>query len=306
MAEASYRIGTVARLAGLSTHVIRVWERRYGLPPPARSEGGARLYSQAELDRLRLLKRAVDRGHPIGQLVPLSQAELERLAAGAAVKAAPGEESAAELVEEFLEAVEVFDDVRADRVLERAAIAFSGRAMVLEVLSPLLERIGEAWADGSLCTASEHVASALVRDRTSALLRRLPREPGAKLVVVTTPSGELHELGALLAATTAKMRGWDVLYLGPNLPAAQIALAAHKSSAELVALSVLALDADRTERELAELAGLLAPDILMVIGGAGVARVRGLVARVKALGGLGDFERFLVEQGATRDDEDEA
>src|SRR6187401_880800 len=106
MAEALYRIGTVARLAGLSTHALRVWERRYGVPSPARSDGGARLYSESELERLRLLKRAVDRGHPIGRLVPLGLEELERLAGGAVLRKPT--ESGTALVEEFVAAVRGF------------------------------------------------------------------------------------------------------------------------------------------------------------------------------------------------------
>lgn len=305
MAEPSYRIGTVARLSGLTTHTIRVWERRYGVPAPSRSEGGARLYSQGELERLRLLKRAVDRGHSIGQLVSLGREELERLATGAVLTTTPGEENAAELVEEFMQAVDAFDDARAERLLERASVAFSARALVIEVLAPLLERVGLAWAKGTLCTASEHVATVLVRDRASALLRRLPREPDAKLAVVSTPAGELHELGAMLAATTAKLRGWDVLYLGPNLPAAEIARAAHRSGAELVALSVLALDPESTSRELEELARILDDDIAIVMGGAGVSRLPGSVPRVKSVGSLEEFERFLMAQGALRADDDE-
>src|SRR6187397_3534173 len=109
MAEALYRIGTVARLAGLSTHALRVWERRYGVPSPVRSGGGARLYSESQIERLRLLKRAVDRGHSISQLVPLGLAELERLAGGAVVRAM--NTSGGALVEEFVEAVRAFDAV---------------------------------------------------------------------------------------------------------------------------------------------------------------------------------------------------
>ena len=74
MAETHYRIGTAARLAGVSTHALRVWERRYGVPAPDRSQGGARLYSEQEVRRLRLLKRAVDRGHAIGQIAHLETA----------------------------------------------------------------------------------------------------------------------------------------------------------------------------------------------------------------------------------------
>ena len=63
MVEPRYRIGAAARLSGLTTHTIRVWERRYGVLKPDRSQGGARLYTEQELEQLRTLKRAVDRGH---------------------------------------------------------------------------------------------------------------------------------------------------------------------------------------------------------------------------------------------------
>jgi MerR family transcriptional regulator, light-induced transcriptional regulator len=296
MAEPRYRIGAVARLAGLSTHALRVWERRYGVPSPSRSEGGARLYSEAEVERLKLLKRAVDRGHAISQLVPLGRTELERLAGGDAGPARSPNASAAALIAEFVEAAQTFDAARAELLLERAELAFSARDLVLEVLSPLLSRIGDAWAKGTLCTASEHVASALIRDRTSQLLRRLPREPGALLVAVATPAGELHELGALFAATTARMQGFDVLYLGPNLPASEIALAARIARAALVALSVLALDSSGVEHEIRALMRELPAGVDLVIGGAGAFSVAARVPGVTAFGALDEFERFLTKR----------
>src|SRR4051812_2549669 len=109
MLEARYRIGTVARLAGISTHALRVWERRYGVTTPGRSEGGARLYSDAEVERLRLLKRAVARGHAIGQIAALGVSELERLAGGPSPVEGGRAETAAELLDEFVQAVTTFD-----------------------------------------------------------------------------------------------------------------------------------------------------------------------------------------------------
>src|SRR6478735_6842284 len=175
MAEARYRIGAAARLAGVSTHALRVWERRYGVPTPGRSEGGARLYSDAEVDRLRLCKRAVDRGHAIGQIATLGRAELERLAGGPSSfsVAGGGSETAAELLDEFVQAVASFDSTQAERLLERARVLLSARELVLEVLAPLLARVGQAWQSGALCTASEHVASTLVREHAGRLLRQL-------------------------------------------------------------------------------------------------------------------------------------
>jgi len=299
MAEPLYRIGTVARLAGISTHALRVWERRYGVPAPARSEGGARLYSEAEVARLRLLKRAVDLGHPIGQLVPLDRAALERLAGGgsgsvASRGAGAKGEGASEIVTAFLDAVRGFDAVRAQKLLDRASLLFSARTLVLDVLAPLLERIGDEWEEGALCSASEHLASALVRDHASQLLRRLPSEPGAELFVVSTPAGELHELGAMLAAVTAKMLGFGVLYLGPDLPASQIALAARSSGATLVALSVLALDTDRAVAEVDALLAELPRKVELVLGGPLAEAISRRAARPSiALGSLAELEALL-------------
>jgi len=297
MPEPRYRIGTVARLAGVSAHVLRVWERRYGVPTPGRSEGGARLYSDTEVERLRLLKRAVDRGHAIGQIAALEPAELQRLAGGPSTVTAGRAETADELLSEFVQAVTSFDSAQAERLLERARVLLSARELVLEVLAPLLAHIGQAWANGELCTASEHVASALVRDQASSLLRQLPAEPGAELLLVSTPAAELHELGALLAAVVAKIHGYDVLYLGPNLPATEIALAARVALADLVALSIVALEPEAAAVEVRALTAALPPGVDLLLGGAQVDAVKVIAGcDLTALGSLAELERYLVER----------
>ena len=295
MPEARYRIGTAARLSGLSTHAIRVWERRYGALSPDRSQGGARLYSDEEVARLRLLKRAVDRGHPIGQIVGLDDAELERLAGMEKAPEAPPQPVTGEpLLDELLVAVERFDAMRAEQLLERARARHSARTLLREVLSPLLTRVGDAWAGGRICVVSEHVATALVRDYAGALLRQFPRDPGAEAVVVTTPAGELHEIGALLASATAAMLGFGVVYLGPNLPASEIARAVEGAGSTLVALSVVALAPDLAAVELSALSELLPRDVTILLGGARAREVVPLLDfRVRVFDDLDHFERFL-------------
>ncbi len=297
MPEARYRIGTAARLVGVSAHVLRVWERRYGVPTPGRSEGGARLYSDTEVDRLRLLKRGVDRGHAIGQIAALGAADLERLAGGPSTLAAGRAETPTELLHEFVQAVASFDSTQAERLLERARVLLSARELVLEVLAPLLARIGQAWLSGELCTASEHVASVLVREHASRLLRQLPAEAGAELLLVSTPAAELHELGALLAAAVAKIHGYEVLYLGPNLPAAEIALAARAALADLVALSIVALEPGAAAIEVRALADALPLGVDLLLGGAQAQAVN-VIARcdLTAIGSLQELERYLVER----------
>jgi len=297
MPEARYRIGTVARLAGVSTHALRVWERRYGVPTPGRSEGGARLYSDAEVDRLRLLKRAVDRGHAIGQIATLGEPELERLAGGPSGVAAGHAETAGELLHEFVQAVTTFDATQAERLLERARVLLSARELVLEVLVPLLSCVGQAWLRGELCTASEHVASTLVREHASRLLRQIPADAGAELLLVSTPAAELHELGALLAAAIAKIHGYDVLYLGPNLPAEEIARAARVARADLVAISIVALEPEAAAAEVRALMAALPRGVDLLLGGAQAGPVSELAqCDVLALGSLEELERYLVER----------
>jgi methanogenic corrinoid protein MtbC1 len=235
----------------------------------------------------------VDRGHPISQLVPLGLEELERLAGGGS-SARTTNVSAAALLEEFLDAVQAFDAARAEQLLERAELALSARDFVVEMLSPLLARVGDAWAKGALCTASEHIASALIRDRAGNLLRRLGRDPGAPIVIVTTPAGEHHELGALLAAIAARMQGYNVVYLGPDLPAAEIARAAEGVRAELVALSVLVLDPKDAEVEIRTLVRELPEGIDVVVGGAGAYGLSELIPSITTPATLEEFERFLA------------
>ena len=297
MPEARYRIGAVARLAGVSAHVLRVWERRYGVPTPGRSEGGARLYSDVEVDRLRLLKRAVDRGHAIGQIAALGAAELERLAGGPSSVVTGRAETADELLHAFVQAVTSFDSARAERLLERARVLLSARELVLEVLAPLLTRIGQAWLSGELCTASEHVASTLVREHASRLLRQLPAEVGAERLLVSTPAAELHELGALLAAGIAKIHGYDVLYLGPNLPAAEIALASRLALADVVALSVVALEPEIAAAEVRALVEALPPGVDLLLGGAQAHAVNAIAGcELTPFASLLELERYLVER----------
>jgi DNA-binding transcriptional MerR regulator/methylmalonyl-CoA mutase cobalamin-binding subunit len=292
MAEPLYRIGALAQLSGVSTHLIRIWERRYQALAPSRSGGRARLYSPADLERLRLLKLAVSRGHAIGQIAGLRGEDLERLSGKPEQHIA--DETTRSFIDEFLAAVREFDSDRAQAVLVRGSVLFSARSLVFDVLGPLLGRIGDEWASGELCVASEHLGSALIRDSLSDLLRRLPKSPGGQLAVVTTPEGELHELGALLSAVAIALEGYRVLYLGPNSPAAEIARAARGAAAAIVAVSIVSLDAEHAVHTVRALLDLLPEHIDFVVGGTMAESVREAVgARVVVPGSLASLEYWL-------------
>lgn len=300
MSQALYRIGTLAKLSGLSTHAIRVWERRYGAAAPSRTAGGARLYSDDDVRRFKLMKQLLARGYATRAIASLSLVELSELASPEAGSASAAldtgsDQRARAVIEELIEAVTELKLEAAERVLLRAANDFSPRDLVTNVLAPALAEIGARWASGALCTASEHAASAMLRTRLGGMLAAQP-VGNAPPIVCTTPAGEQHELGALLVAVLIAMRGRRAVFLGANLPAEQIAEAVRMSRANGVALSLVGLGASDARRELTRIAKALPATVGIVVGGRGAASLGKLPERVHLLAAPADLERWLDAQ----------
>jgi MerR family transcriptional regulator, light-induced transcriptional regulator len=299
VSQALYRIGTLARLSGLSTHAIRVWERRYGAASPQRAPGGARLYTELDLQRFQLISRLLQRGYSTRAIANLDLAQLAELAKPdhdppSELVAAEPSRPARAVIDSLLDAIRAMDVELAERVLARASNELSPRELVVRVVAPALEEIGTLWASGDLCTASEHAGSALLRTRLGALLSAQPVGK-APPVLCTTPSGEQHELGALLVAVLIAMSGRRAIFLGANLPAAQIAVAVRMSGARSVAISVVVLAPDDARRELTELSKLLPANIDLVVGGRGAVALTPLPARVRVLATFAALEAWLEE-----------
>ena len=290
-----YRIGTVARMTGISTHALRKWQVRYGAVTPARSDAGSRLYSEADVNRLRLMKKLVDYGHSIGDVAARSSEELDRLLAGHRSQPTPSEPSVETetLVDRYLTALGAMDVDAAERLLSQAALGLEPRAFVMDVLAPLLQQVGERWFAGELCVAHEHASSAMVRNHLGALLRLFPAAPNARVAVCTTPQGELHEFGALLAAIMMAMQGWRALYLGPNLPAHEIVQAARMSGTEAVLLSVVTNVSENVQNDVATVARQLPPHVALLIGGRSVDQLRPLHDNVRRLHSLVEIDHWL-------------
>lgn len=294
MTEARYRIGTLARLTGISTHALRVWERRYGAFSPSRTPGGARLYSDADVERLRAMKRLLERGYTISAIANLDTPALERLlpVAGGEQPPTPPPSRARLVIDELLSGISELDLDRASRALVQATNVFSPHDLVTQVLAPTLDEIGHRWENGEICIASEHAASAMLRTQLGALLAAQPVN-GKAPVICTTPAGEHHELGALLAAVVIAMHGRRAVYLGANLPAEQIAQAAKLSKAGSIALSVVGLTAEQARLEVEALCKALPPSIAVLVGGRGIGDGNALPARVQVLQGLPELEKWL-------------
>jgi methylmalonyl-CoA mutase cobalamin-binding subunit len=171
------------------------------------------------------------------------------------------------LLDEAIEALENLDRHRLYRVLSDASVAMSGPAFRHDLVVPLLCTVGQRWQEGSLRIVHEHLASIIVRSFLAA-----PRHPAERVraprIVVTTPAGQYHELGALMAATVAEEMGWDVFYLGASLPAEEIAAAARQVGAKAVALSVCYRESDsHVLEEISRLRVLLNGSVPVFVGG---------------------------------------
>lgn len=240
--------------SGVTPHVIRIWERRYGALNPTRTGTNRRLYCDEEITRLRLLRELTECGHRIGSVARLDTEQLESLLqksrAGTAVAAglleaprnepapAPGA-SAEQHVLACMDAAKSYDGERLRRLLQEARLEFGLRCCVHQVVCPLIERIGLSWQQGSLRPGHEHMATAVLREFLVTPVPGSQTAPSAPEIIITTPAGEVHELGALLASVSARDLGWRVTYLGPNLPTEEIVACARGRAARAVALSVV-------------------------------------------------------------------
>jgi len=237
-------IRVVARRTGLTLAVLRAWEKRYAVVVPSRTDGGQRLYSDDDVERLALLNRAVKEGRAISQVAAMPTEALQELVREDEVErrtlAFPeplGGTSAAEVLERAQRVVAQMDPGELERILTRAALAFSVPTVVDDIVVPLLSRIGTVWESGRIGPAHEHLATVVIRHFLEWMLGTIAVTEGAPVMVAGTPAGEKHELGALLSAVTGAAEGWQSIFLGPDLPAEEVVSAALRLEAEVVALS---------------------------------------------------------------------
>lgn len=243
-ASPGHPIAVVAERTGLSRDVLRAWERRYAAVEPERTPGGQRLYSDAQVDRFLLLAAATKHGRGIKTVASLPTAELELLvAADEAHRPAPPAHADEAVHTEFVEAAlahtRALDGSSLDRELRRTIALFGIPAFLREIVPTLMHRIGDEWRSGQLTIAHEHLATAAVLAIIFEALRSMPETPAARRLLVATPAGERHAVGAALAATAAALDGWTIIYLGVDVPAADIVAGAATSRADAVALSIV-------------------------------------------------------------------
>ena len=281
--SAQYLIRTVSKRSGVKSDLVRAWERRYQAVTPTRTSGGHRVYTDQDIARLKLLNEATSHGHSISQIAQLSLDDLKSLLktetnAPALSSSSNNTHAVAQirdkkyLADEYTDkcyaSVLAFDAQELESHFENAIVELGAEAFIEFLLTPLLTKIGERWKTGELRPVHEHMTSSVIRSLTYILRNNNPCAPNAPRMIVSTPIGQLHELGALLAAIMAELYGWQVTYLGANLPAEEIAAAVKYTKACALTLSISYATEDHiVAKELRRLKKLIGNNVSLIVGG---------------------------------------
>jgi methanogenic corrinoid protein MtbC1 len=291
-----YSIKAVSQATGLSIETLRAWERRYRIVEPVRDPNGRRAYRPDDVIRLRKLREATERGHPIGRLARLGAAELDGLLEDSP-SAAPSGSSIQSLGQQMLAAASDYRPADCDRLLAMALALLPVSRVVTELLAPMLAEVGARWHRGQFSIAQERIVSSAVRKQLSSVLDTYSRIASGPVMVLSTPAGERHELGILMCALLAASKNVRCHYLGADMPAAELVTYATRVQADVVALSVLMTDAlPSMQAEIGQLAQFL-PDRIELWGGGAALLAAGsgnLPARLRLVEDFAAFEREIT------------
>lgn len=281
-AGVSIPISAVERETALSKDTLRMWERRYGFPQPSRDQFGDRLYPPAQVEKLRLIRRLMDKGFRPGKIIPQPFHALLELLSGSQVQ------------DTFNQSDFITDSIRliSEHRVSEFRSALQGqvqnlglRRFILEVAAPMSRSVGEAWFRGELAIFEEHLFTEVMQN----LLRKWTGEARASelkapRILLTTFPNEQHALGLLMVEALMSMEGAECISFGIQMPIADIVSAVAAYQADIVALSFSqAYPRSRSSEGILQLRKTLQPHIEIWLGGGGVTRIKRLPEKVMVI-----------------------
>jgi methanogenic corrinoid protein MtbC1 len=269
-----YTIKRAAELTGISLSTLRAWERRYGVVSPARSDGRYRLYSEADIRALGIMASLVNDGWSAREAAaetkarisgPVSRPTPEPSSGPSSGPAGPPE---IHDLDRLVEAGQRLDPALAADVLDEAFARAGFERVVDDWLMPALAAVGDAWADGRISVAGEHLLSYAVQRRLAAAYEAAAARANGPVVTLGLPAGARHELGILAFAVAARRAGFSTAYVGADLPHDDWEVTVSARDADAVVLAV-PRPADVTPtRQLCERLLAAHPDVVAFVGGA--------------------------------------
>lgn len=297
--EQRYSISAVERDTGLSKDTLRIWERRYGFPHPERDQHGERVYTQTQVDKLRAVKRLIDRGYRPGKIVELPLQDLTQLAETTA--AALGELDVPDELRAFTDLIKAHKVPDLRQALSQALMRQGLQRFVLETVAPLNYQVGLAWMRGYFEVYEEHLYTETMQSALRAAIGGAPAAEGRPRVLLTTFPNEQHQLGLLMVQALLVLDGATCISLGTQTPVRDIALAASTHGVDAVGLSFsAAFPASHVTEGLAELRAKLPTSIEIWAGGANPGLPRRPPPGIRTLARLDEVNRTVAAWRETR------
>jgi MerR family transcriptional regulator, light-induced transcriptional regulator len=253
------RIGELSKRSGVSPDLLRAWERRYGLLRPVRSAGGLRLYTPADVERVRVMRQHLADGLAASEAAALaSRTGLDDEAARMALRPEA-------MRDDLADALDRYDEPRAQAILDRLLAVATVDTLLSEVVLPYMRELGERWERGEASVAQEHFASSIVRGRLLGLARGWGLGLGPTAVLACLP-GEQHDLGLITFGLALRSRGWRIVYLGGDSPIETVEEVSRQLDPSLVVLT--AVSSERVEPVVTQLRALAGRHRLALAGAA--------------------------------------
>ncbi len=313
-----YSIRVTSRLTAIELDTLRIWERRYGFPRPRRTDGGNRLYTESDVESLKLIRRALGQGYRPGEVVGRGRDELQRMvgmtapasssslgpsvgSAAAPTRVAEADASATPSVAWILDALRRDDIVALRTGLRRAAVALGPKQFLRDVVHPTVVRVGELWAQGELEVRHEHMVSECISARLRIMMSAYEDQTDAPTVLLATLPGERHGLGLEMVELHLAASHVVPLLLGIDTPPEQIVKAARSHGVEAVALLVThASDLPATAAHVRAMLGALPRRVVIWLGGAAAPELQLRDPRVVVASDWGTLDAAVAKLGRSK------
>lgn len=300
----------VVRQTGINANTLRAWERRYQVVVPQRDKSGRRVYTKKDVERLQLLKALVREGHLIGLIAEQPTVKLKKLLSSTLSPEAPlltaSNVKTETLLSDITQALEEFDLEKLNTHLQRARFELNTKEIVINLVRPLLGRVGMMVLENRITISQEHLLSSLLRDYLGNIHQSLsPYDLSSRrnspVVVLTTREGDFHEFGILLAAILCNLYRYRIYYLGPSTPVADLIECSQQVKASFLLLGFTALPTDRERISpqdfLLQLNESLPRQVTILTGGNAPTEVFEQIKdrRILSMGSLHGLDQFLAE-----------
>lgn len=274
-----YRIQTVAELSGVPAATLRAWERRYGVPAPARTASAYRLYSDADVDLIRAMRDLVNNGTAPAEAARVVLASKPQAPSAVDVDQDPLATARDRIVDATLR----FDPDGIDLEVRRALTMGTSVAIYEQALGPALHRVGDLWHEGTITIAQEHIASQIILGAALDMVRLSQPTDASRKAVLGCFADEEHAIGLYGVALRFASWGYRTTLLGARTPPVAVSRVVESLGPDVVALSTTITPPPPRARELVDAYADVCRGVVWVVGGSAA---EGMKPWVESRGGI--------------------